>query len=302
MPVLTANQNWPPRLSRGAALTRQAEQLLRHLAERGFACHCPFQPGRLALYRHGAARGVTLGVTLGAGHARLKMADMLEALGLARWTPAPSRRLVITASGEALVSARAAMPAGRPATLGAGEREGRPVLINLAESPLAWLARRKGSDGKAMIDAAALAAGERLRRDLTIAGTLPSVSANWSASVAQGPRGADRLDASEAMLAARQRVDKALGAVGPEMSGLLIDLCGFLKGLEQVERERGWPARSAKLILTMALARLAAHYGLAVAATGPERVRQRHWRGDNARPTEKGGDARRASDSAPATR
>jgi hypothetical protein len=164
------------------------------------------------------------------------------------------------------------------------------VLVNMAESPLAWLRRRKGADGKPMIEAASFEAGERLRRDLTIAGTLPSISANWSGGVAQGSRGPDRLDASEAMLAARQRVDKALRAVGPDMSGMLVDLCGFLKGLEQVERERGWPARSAKLILTMALARLAAHYGLTAAATGPAGGRPRHWRQSGARPFELGGD------------
>jgi hypothetical protein len=288
----------PVRPARGPALARQAEQLLRLLAGRGFACPCPFRPGRIALYRPGGAAGVTLG----AGHARLKIADALEAQGLARWTPAPSRRLVITAAGEAQASTRAAKPGGQPDMLGAEEREGRTVMVNLAESPLAWLRRRKGPDGKPMIDAAAFAAGERLRRDLTIAGTLPSVSANWSASVAEGPRGAGRLDASEAMLAARQRVDGALRAVGPEMSGLLIDLCGFLKGLEQVERERGWPARSAKLILTMALARLAAHYGVTVTATGPERARPRHWRGENARPMEKGGDVRSATEHAHAAR
>jgi hypothetical protein len=244
----------------------------------------------VALYRQ-----MSGGVTLGAGHARSRCAEMLVARGFVRWTPAPSRRLVITSAGEALLSGSSVSREGPRRTLSIEEREGSPVLVNAAESPLAWLRRRKGPDGKPMIDAAAFAAGERLRCDFTIAGTLPSVSSNWSASVAQGPRGADRLDASEAMLAARQRVDGALRAVGPEMSGLLVDLCGFLKGLDQVERERGWPARSAKLILVMALARLAAHYGLCAVATGPELARQRHWRGEGARPVEKGGDRQQCS-------
>jgi hypothetical protein len=274
------------------------------LGEGGFARPCPLVPGRIALYRAASASAaIAGGVTLGAGHARSKIADALVARGLARWTPGPSRRLVATMAGESLAgdssagnSSRAGADAGRRHSGGpphgalvAGECEGAAVLVNAAESPLAWLRRRKGADGEAMIDAAAFAAGERLRRDLTIAGTLPSVTANWSASVARGARGVDRLDASEAMLAARQRVDKALRAVGPDMSGLLVDLCGFLKGLAQVERERGWPARSAKLILCMALARLAAHYGIAGSATGAESGRQRHWRGKGARPGEIGG-------------
>lgn len=166
------------------------------------------------------------------------------------------------------------------------ERGRETVLVDLDESPLAWLARRKGRDGKPLLAAADVAAGEKLRADFTRGQMGPRVTANWEAAVASGRRsgGSAGADMTDAALAARMRVTRAVEAVGPELSGVLIDVCCFLKGLEQVERERGWPARGAKIVLGLGLARLARHYGLAgdgPAASG----RIVRWGAPDSRPT-----------------
>ncbi len=151
------------------------------------------------------------------------------------------------------------------------------VTVDEAESPLAWLARRKGRDGRALIEPLQLMAGERLRADFTRAQLMPRVTANWNAAVADGPRGAGASTFSEAVIAARQRVHRALDATGPEFAGLLIDVCCFLKPLPAVERERGWPTRSGKLVLQFGLDRLIRHYGLVAAARGPAKAPVRTW-------------------------
>jgi hypothetical protein len=152
------------------------------------------------------------------------------------------------------------------------------LAVDASESPLAWLARRKGRDGRALIDPIQLQAGERLRADVTLAQMLPRITANWTSSVACARRSdGGAMNFSEAAIAARQRVDRAIGVLGPEFTGLLLDVCCFLKGLEDVERERRWPPRSAKVVLQLGLDRLARHYGYAAETRGTPRAPTRNW-------------------------
>jgi hypothetical protein len=165
--------------------------------------------------------------------------------------------------------------------------DGGTALANPEESPVASLARRTaGRD--AWLAPHAVTAAERLRRDFEIGGLQPRVTANWSASVATRRRsgdGAGLADLTDMALAARLRVDRAIEAVGPELAGVLVDICCFLKGLGTVERERQWPARSAKLALRLALDALARHYGLKPAAEGRAGSSGiRHWGDGDYRP------------------
>lgn len=152
------------------------------------------------------------------------------------------------------------------------------VLMDDAESPLGWLARRKGKDGQALIAPHHLLAGERLRGDFTRAHMMPRMSSNWDLSASREQRtGGSAMTMTDAVIAARQRVCKALDAAGPEFSGLLLDVCCFLKGLEDVERERLWPRSSARIVLRLGLERLARHYGYGERAVGMRRPEIRTW-------------------------
>lgn len=160
---------------------------------------------------------------------------------------------------------------------------GGTLAVNLAESPLASLGRLKRRDGTDWFGRELIASGDRLRADFTRGVMMPSVTSRWEPAASRGnaARSSGVTDLTDAALAARQRVAKALGAVGPELSGLLVDVCCHLKGLETVERERLWPQRSAKLMLRAGLEMLARHYDPPRPAKNP---RMRGWAGEGYRP------------------
>ncbi|HPG89948.1 MAG TPA: DUF6456 domain-containing protein [Hyphomicrobium sp.] len=170
--------------------------------------------------------------------------------------------------------------------------EARPTMpsINLDESPLAWLARRKDKDGKAMLSDAEVSAGERLRADFYFAQMTPRVTANWSNLLSEsgGRRSAPGhgVEMSDSAIAARERVRLALSAVGPDLAGMLIYVCCYLKGLETAEKSCGWPQRSGKVVLQIALRQLARHYGFAPSGTTAHasHARPSHWGTPDYRP------------------
>lgn len=158
---------------------------------------------------------------------------------------------------------------------------------NWAESPLAWLRQRTDKNGQPLISQAQFEAGERLRSDFERGSMMARVTVNWSGTGGTSPGNApDReLELRSDALAARERVRAALAIVGPELSGILIDVCCHLKGLSDVERLAGWPQRTAKVVLLMALTTLARHYRLMGGAdTETAGGRVQHWGAEDYRP------------------
>ncbi|PPD14955.1 MAG: hypothetical protein CTY25_09200 [Methylobacterium sp.] len=162
------------------------------------------------------------------------------------------------------------------------DAEGGRVKRNLREDPLAMLARQEG--GRFAIDSAGREAGERLRRDIEMAGLPPKVTINWDRLVVDGAAPGTGLTMSEMQAEARRRVQKAMVAVGPDFAGPLMDLCGLNRSVGEIEQGLGLPVRSGKVVLALGLRALARHYGLSEVAVGAARQAIRHWGTPDSRP------------------
>ena len=258
---------------------RQAERLLERLAEPG--CHAERRGDQVVLVRKGGKLALSAGVPTGV------LAQLLETGAVACSVRAGSSAFHITEAGRARLR-RAATGSETPFAdqhrriESRQDGEGGTQRINRAEDPLDFFRRAKPPFF--LVGEAELAAGERFRCDLVFAQSLPQVTANWSRLVVDGAGYHEGLSVSERVVAARARVDAALRAVGPDFSGILMDVCGFSKGLETVEKEHTLPQRAGKVALGYALRALARHYGLASAAVGKARVSMRHWGAEDYRP------------------
>jgi hypothetical protein len=139
-----------------------------------------------------------------------------------------------------------------PRRQGGVARRRRSVTVNLAESPLSWLHARGHLDDR-LYDA-----GERLRADYERAQLAPSITMRWDpVRVKGGERG---LTPTERQIVARQRFDGAIAAAGKGLADILWRVVCAGEGLPAAERSLDWPARSGKLVLRLALDRVADFY------------------------------------------
>ncbi len=136
----------------------------------------------------------------------------------------------------------------------AGARSRRSVTVNIAESPLAWLHARGHLSDRLF------AAGEQLRTDYERAQMAPSITMRWDAVRVTGS-GPDRgLSRGEKQIAAKARFDGALAAAGKGLEDILWRVVCAGEGLPEAEKVLGWPVRSGKLVLKIALERVADFY------------------------------------------
>lgn len=166
----------------------------------------------------------------------------------------------------------------------------RDVIVNSIESPLSWLATRKDRQGKPMIETHQFAAGEKLRSDYERAQLSAQITCNLDLLGAIKTRGKasgyQQLSINEASMDAKARITKAIDTVGPELAGILIDVCCEHCGLTEAEKRNDLPRRSGKIILRLALNQLARHYGFLHDTSLARAVYRRigHWGADDYRP------------------
>lgn len=140
-----------------------------------------------------------------------------------------------------------------PRRSGGARGKRRSVTVNLAESPLSWLHAR-GHLSDRLFDA-----GERLRADYERAQLAPSVTMRWDPVRVKGS-GERGLSPTERQIAARARFDGALDQAGTGLQDILWRVVCAGEGLPEAEKGLGWPARSGKLVLKLALERVADFY------------------------------------------
>lgn len=158
-------------------------------------------------------------------------------------------------SGRLLVE-RAIDDEDAPKSKSRQARPARSVTVNLAESPLGWLHSR-GLVTRRQFDA-----GERLRSDWERAQLAPSITMAWDAAPVTGRRGASALgtDLTGSQIDAKRRFQSAIDAAGPGLSDILWRVVCSGEGMREAETALGWPARAGKLVLTLALDRIADYY------------------------------------------
>lgn len=135
------------------------------------------------------------------------------------------------------------------------------IRYGAAEGPLVGLARRRGQDGRPFLTHQLAGAGERMREDYELARMAPGGDSEPEALLRDSLTAPARRSAARTgPEAARARLCSALYELGPGLADVALRCCCLLDGLEEAERALGWSARSGKIVLRIALQRLARHY------------------------------------------
>jgi Domain of unknown function (DUF6456) len=132
----------------------------------------------------------------------------------------------------------------------------RSVRVNLAESPLSRLHARGHLSERLFL------AGETLRIDFARAGLASRTTMDWDASpIGKGQQGANMPDIETLeRIDAKRRFDAAVAHAGSGLTDILWRVVCAGETLPLIEEQLGWPRRCARVVLTLALDRVADYY------------------------------------------
>jgi hypothetical protein len=132
------------------------------------------------------------------------------------------------------------------------------ALVHIGESPLTWLYSR------GYLNQRQLLAGERMRLDFERSNLSPRVTMNWE-TLQTGRLGGSNImegNVADRILSAKDLFDEALRFLGCDLADIAWRVICTGEAIAGAERCLGWPVRSGKLVLRIALDRLADHYRL----------------------------------------
>ena len=242
----------------------EARRVLRRLSE----------PGAVLALAGDMEKGVVVRETNSGTTQRTAIVErnLAQALAVKEWISLSGEgrvaRYRITNSGRAALNRLLAEAENRASgfaeSASAFEPEGQSSASRKSrfcggEPPLMLLGRRREKDGSLFLTAEHVNAGERLREDYELAQMGPKPLPDWAAVIA-GTLEAQTAQTPLSVEAATARVTLALRELGPGLGDVALRCCCQLEGLETAERELGWSARSGKIVLRIALNRLAEHY------------------------------------------
>lgn len=143
-----------------------------------------------------------------------------------------------------------------------GAKKSQKKRVNISENPLAWLYSRRDKEGRRLVSEDQLQAADMLRADYERSHLREQMTMRYDGiPISQTKRAKMEKDVlCHHALSAKRRYDAALAAVGSGLIDVLVRVCCYFEGLEQVEKMLSWPARSGKLVLKIALDRLVVHY------------------------------------------
>ena len=251
-------QKFPDTVATDAEIAREGRRILRRLCESGAFMVVAARMEKAAIMRETADGKPVRIAVLERRFAR--------AFALRDWVENTRRGKInvyrLTAAGKSALKRLLAEEQARPGAPGfspdpdpfraqhavPGERDihvtgyasARRMRVNLGESPVTALARRKGRDGRPFLGADLVAAAERLREDFEMAQMGPRITQNWDRFLTGGRNGtaAHGISGAAGPMAARARVAEALRDLGPGLGDIALRCCCYLEGMEAAEKSR----------------------------------------------------------------